>query len=362
MSSSPIRVAIAGANGQVGTETCLYLRQWPDIRPVAICRSNLAGAFLRRFDIECRTGNLQDPGQARELLAGCQVVVDFSLPAGIFAEMQPAIRAVVTNCIEQAPAGAAFVYGSSEMAYGMRQSPGEPFRSYRLSRTVYGASKRFGENVAQALGRRCNHPVYVLRLGQVHGELQNVTQHLLASLRPGPAYIPDALSDTVFVYSIAEALAQIARGRENPGKYTLVSGPQWPWLDVYGYYARRAGIDPQAILCPPESNQAPALSRVTGWLRSAVVGSRDLVSGYLLRSFPEAQWRLACEYRTRSAAAEIAAGRRLTDYRPFEPFFGPVPGQRLQTLSDSRTAMAEPERLVRESLAAAVPAHTLCGS
>lgn len=362
MSSRPFTIGIAGANGQVGTETCLYLRQWPDVRPVAICRSNLAGAFLRRFDIECRVGNLQDARQARELLAGCDVVVDFSLPSGIFAEMQPAIRSVVTNCIEQAPEGAVFVYGSSEMAYGMRQAPGEPFRSYLLSRTVYGASKRFGEGLAVRLGRRSGHPVYILRLGQVHGELQNVTQYLLGSLRPGPAYIPDALSDTVFVYSIADALVQIARGQESPGKYTLVSTPQWRWLDVYAYYARRLGIDPHPILCPPESNEVSLRSRLAGGLRSTVVGSRDIVSGYLLRWFPAIQWRLACEYRMRTAAAEIAAGQRSRQYRPFAPFFGAVPGGRLRTLSDSRTAMEGPERMLREALAGALPAHTVCGN
>ena len=362
MSPRTLSIAIVGANGQVGTEACLYLRQWPDVRPVAICRSNLAGAFLRRFGIECRTGNLQDARQAKDLLAGCDVVVDFSLPSGIFAEMQPTIRSMVTNCIQQAPEGAAFVYGSSEMAYGMRQLAGERFRWYRLSRTVYGASKRFGENLANQLGRRCGRPVYVLRLGQVHGELQNVTQHLLSTLRPVPAYIPDALSDTVFVFSIAEALAQIARGQERPGKYTLVSGPQWSWLDVYEYYAKRAGVDPQPVLCPPESNAVPAAARLASLFRSAAVDSRDIISGYLLRRLPDVQWKLACAYRARSAASQIAAGRRAMQYRPFGPFFGPVLGERLKTLSDSRVTMAAAERLVRETLAGALPAHSLCGS
>lgn len=362
MSSRVFTIAIAGANGQVGTETCLYLRQWAGIRPVAICRSNLAGAFLRRFDVECRVGNLQDARQARELLAGCDVVVDFSLPSGIFAEMQPAIRSVVTNCIEQSPEGAVFVYGSSEMAYGMRQTPGEPFRSYLLARTVYGASKRFGESLAVGLGRRSGHPVYILRLGQVHGELQNVTQYLLGSLRSGPAYVPDGLSDTVFIYSIAEALVQIARGQETPGKYTLVSTPEWPWLDVYGYYARRLGIEPHAVLYAPESNEVRMLDRLAGGLRSAVVSSRDIVSGYLLRRFPGIQWRLACEYRTRAAAAEIGAGIRSRQYRPFAPFYGAIPGRRLRTLSDSRTAMAGPERRLRETLAGVLPTHTVCGN
>jgi len=340
-------IGIIGANGQVGTELCLYLKNWSGVRVVAICRSDLAAAFLRRVGIECRSGNMRNAEQARALVADCDLVADFSLPSGIFPEMIAAIGAVVPNALAGMRAGARFVYASSEMAFGMRHQPGEPFRNYRLSRSVYGASKRFGENLARRKGAAAGREVYSLRLGQVHGEMQNVSRNLLASLRDTPAWVPEGASDTVFVFSIAEALVHIAQGLESPGLYTLVSVPQWSWSEVYEYYAKRRGVAPQFHLYPVERRKSKPLRDV---VRAFAVANRDILSGYVMRHLPEVQWSMAGKHRIRNAKAEIARGLAAVEYRPFAPFYGSVPGKRLKSLSDSRFTMEQPSRELREQL------------
>ena len=49
-----ITIGIIGANGQVGTEVCLFLSQMDDIRVVPICRTDRAVSYLERYGLNPR--------------------------------------------------------------------------------------------------------------------------------------------------------------------------------------------------------------------------------------------------------------------------------------------------------------------
>src|SRR5205823_7322388 len=133
-----------GANGQVGMEVCLFLSQMDNVRVVPICRTMLGSSFLRKCGLECRIGTLDNQEEADRLLADCDLVADFSLPQGRPADVRAAMRRVVTNAITYAVPRARFVYISSLMALGVG-SQSRSFRWHVLSKTVYGASKRYAE-------------------------------------------------------------------------------------------------------------------------------------------------------------------------------------------------------------------------
>ncbi len=61
------RIAIVGANGQVGMEVSLFLRVTEGPTWNAIVRSELAAALLRRLGIPCRIGSLGNRGEAQAL-------------------------------------------------------------------------------------------------------------------------------------------------------------------------------------------------------------------------------------------------------------------------------------------------------
>jgi nucleoside-diphosphate-sugar epimerase len=344
-------VAILGANGQVGSEICLFLNRTRGVTVVPICRSRLAGSFLSRCGLQCRYGSVTDSEEASRLLAGCDLVADFTMARGLSSEMRATIRGIVTACLRHSQPDARFVYASSEMAYGMRHQSGSPFRHHLLSRTVYGTSKRFGERLALRTGKAAGREVYALRLGQVHGELQNVSANLRASFRDETAYVPDALSDTVFAFTIAEALANIASGKEQPGLYTLVSTPQWSWSEVHEYYARELGIHPRVVPVDPPgipSKLHAMQSAALGWAVSAAAAYRDVIAGYILHRYPDLEARVAAIYRRRTAARQVQALTRSAEYRPYDDIFaGTVLGERLKSLSDSRTTMHLPTAEIR---------------
>ena len=352
-----ITIAIIGANGQVGQEVCLFLSLMKDVNVVPISRTTYGTALLTRLGLSCRVGSVENPYQAKQLLSGCDLVADFALPRGLRADVRRVTCALITSCVTNAPAGARYVYASTLMAFGIGPSEKE-LRWRRIPRTLYASNKRYGERSALRLARKNRREGFILRLGQVHGELQQASKGVEAQMRPETAYIPDGPAYSVFCYTIAEALVNIARGMEAPGVYSLVSSPEWTWEEMYKYFADRAGIDPEVVLVDEASAADSMLQRIKSCGRSlaapaaaALSRNRELVGSVFFRFFPGSETTLRAKWLTRQASAQIAEGRRSMEYWPFAPTWGTTPGRRLTSLSDSRQTMGSAVAQVRQSLA-----------
>ena len=348
------RIAIIGANGQVGSEVCLFLRSYEDIEVIPICRTEIGSAFLRRCGFTPRLGSVSRPAEARALLSDCDLVADFSLPSGSSAEVRDAMRGLILTATEHAPAGVPFVYLSSITAFGIPDFRG-PLKHYRLSRNQYGASKRYAERLVRKACKRTGRKAFVLRVGVVHGELQAVSRQTLEGVRRTAGlttHVPDAPSFTVFAFSIAEALAVIARGREEPGTYTMLSNPSWSWKDIQEYYLERAGLSTPIVLLPPHPAEKSSMKQMvacTAW--RLLSGQKDVIGSYLATRFPALEQRIRARYHRKVTANELASGGRQGQHRPHGNNHSDFPGKRLQSLSDSRTTMEAPAREVRAFLA-----------
>jgi dTDP-4-dehydrorhamnose reductase len=340
------RIGIIGANGQVGTEVCLLLRMMDEFEPVPICRTEIAGAFLRRCGFNPRLGRVDNPDHAPTLLGNLDVIADFSLPSGASSGVRAAMRSVIPNIARHAPAGIPMVYLSSITAFGIPDFH-SPLREYLFSRNNYGACKRYAEGLVRKHGAETRRDIYILRVGVVHGELQAVTRKCLRDVRLAgstPTYIPDCESFTVFAFSIAEAIAGIARGREEPGSYTMLSNPGWSWQDVHKWYCSRAGVDGNVVLLGPDADAPPSLSSAAGTALGPAKRAgrvvKDIVAGYLGAALPSVESKLRGVYHRNGAAAEIGAGRRTSQYRPYGNNHSVFPGRRPVSISDSRVTMA----------------------
>lgn len=351
-------IGIVGATGQVGVELCLFLKTFPGVRGIALARTELSGAFLRRAGVECRVGNPGAEDRARALLTGCDLVCDLSLPRGLVHEIRGSSAQTSAAVARGAPPRSKLVFASTLMAFGHPVAAGAPVRHHRVARTAYGANKRAAETHATREGARAGHDVWVLRLGQVHGEMQTISRMILGYLTAEPTEAPDEPSNTVFVFSIAEALVRIAEGREAAGSYTLVSHPQWTWRDVALYYAGRLGIAPRlestgrGILGGSQA-RAGALARLRAGGFAAVAAQRDFLNAYVLHRRASLEWAAKASWLRRSARSQIARGaaREIRDLPRFAgAFLGDAPGRRLESLSDSRATMEAHAIQVREIL------------
>lgn len=347
------RIAIIGANGQVGTEVCLFLRQHEDVEVIPICRTEVGGEFLRRSGLEPRYGTVGDPGQAGALLADCDLVADFSLPQGSSDEIRSAMREIIENATAYAPDGAPFVYLSSITAFGIPDFRG-PLKHYRLARNRYGAFKRYAEKLTLSACQKTKRDAYVLRVGVVHGELQAVTRQTLRNMRETAsltAYVPDAPSFTVFAFSIAEALVAISQGHEQPGRYTLVSNPAWSWKDLVEYYGTRIGVPASTRLLQAGTTEGSGAKRMVASTAWRLVSGQKHLSGALATRLPRLERRLKARYQITSAAVATADNDQEGQYRPYGSNHTVFPGRRLRSLSDSRQTMEPAAHRIRLLLA-----------
>ena len=346
-----VTIGVLGANGQVGSEVCLFLSQMEDVRVIPICRTEFGATLLRRCGLECRIGTLDGEAEATRLLAGCDLVADFTLPRETrVSEIRAAINRTVEKGMTYAPAGAPFVYISSLVAFGVDPHD-QNFRQRVLSPTLYGSTKRYAERLVFRTGKSLNREAYVLRLGQVHGELQSVSRGILRRLDEETAYVPLGRSHAVFTYTIAESLANIANRKEKPGRYSLISAPDWSWTEVYEYYARRAGRTPNIItyeFSADEPSIGRAFKSLARRIAKPVIESagrhRESITSYLPRPFPKLEQRLRAKWglqRARAEVLEMNVSKLHSQYRPFK-LHGEVPGNRLQSVSDCRATMVLP--------------------
>jgi len=344
---SATRIAVIGANGQVGSEISLLLRMLPDVEIVPISRSVHGSSLLRRCGFDCRHGSIDSPAAARDLLGDCDVVLDFALPTGTVTQMQKDADNIICSAMAGGTQMRQYIYMSTMSVY--RLQPDQPF--YRR----YGAIKRFAEKCAWRHGRRHGKEVYVLRLAQVHGELQAVTRKIRQEMRPGEVSVPDGPSNTVFVFSIAEAVDQIRRGNVQPSTYTLVSNPAWSWADIHRHYAAEAGIVPEIVTHPAPSRALEfrslrnLVAACKGEFAAQAYANRDLLDDLLVRFSPLQSLKVRAANARRRTLREVAMDPARQSWRPYPEEFV-APGERMKCLTDSRVTMAPADAEVRRIL------------
>jgi len=310
------RVAILGANGQVGAEVSLRLRDVEGIEVVPIARNVSGSAFLRSNGMECRHGRISDLAEARGLIGDCDVVVNFAVSMTAIPRTDREVnRKIVRNTVAAAKPGAAIVFASTIMVYAPAMKVWIP--------DSYGLEKLFAEKIFRRLCLLSHHPAFVFRLGHVLGDLQNITNKIRSEVRDGGVALPHEglrASNTVFTASIVDAIVQIAKmhGAQsvNPGTYDLITCPQWTWLDVYKYYAGQLGISlqlahPLQVRDPKSGSGNPGRSmrRFLSYLAShhALTERLTFLLAFLPRSVNQ---RMYLRYLQTRARTEINALRQ----------------------------------------------------
>jgi nucleoside-diphosphate-sugar epimerase len=345
---SRFRVAVLGANGQVGTELCLYLKAMEFCDPVGISRSSHSTALLMRAGIECRWGDLNNPSVAAGLLADCDLIFDLALPSGKnLRETKRIIRERASSILSAARPSKGFILASTTAVY--RYTASQPFfRAYR-------SMKLFAERLVQSLGLKYGVRVYIFRLGQVYGALQSCSETLKQGLlkNSSSVNVPDQWSDAVFVFSIAEAIRSVLFNSVPQETYTMISSPAWSCADLVELYAQQLGLSPTVILerVRLKSPVAHAVSELRSWLRQGLLAlvehHKELLSAIVSAGSERLDEEIRFARNRRMAASTINGYFRSLTYSPFEPINEPR-GNRFPVGPESRTAMANAEQRVEK--------------
>ena len=314
-----MKIAVLGANGQVGSEICLLLRGVPGMQVVPICRNHSGSAFLRWHGMSCRHGRASDPVESRALLGDCDVVVNFALATGRPREAREANRRLVEAAARDSLPGARIIFFSTLAVYPQFLAAGAP-----SGLTAYGKEKLRGERDALQVGQGTGKATWVLRLGHVYGELQGIREEVRRVVSAGPVRVPrygQLGSNVVHTVTIVDAILKIVAGGERPGVYDLLSSPPWSWEQVLVHEAGVAGVP----LVIEEPHPDPLSTAARGWsaqlsgsarsVAAAILGSprtREIGLNWITHLPEPVNLRLQSRNFQRRAAAEIAG----LSYRP----------------------------------------------
>lgn len=272
MTTPKLKVAVIGANGQVGAELCLLLTEQAGLDLVPICRTRSGSAFLRWQGIACRHGRVADLKDAPRLLGDCDVIVNSSLASGSPAQIRRVEDRIIRNLFACSKSSATIIHFSTQSVYGDPR-PGRWIRW----RNPYGRAKLASERCVRAAQRRYGKATYILRLGHVCGPMQEITHGIRTDIRAKRVVFPDKnhSSNTVYTFAIAAAISQIVRGGVKPNTYDLMNSPPWGWREVYEYEARACNTTLSPVLAAPSSPRSvnaailASVYRVAGALASA---------------------------------------------------------------------------------------------
>jgi nucleoside-diphosphate-sugar epimerase len=342
-----MRIAIIGANGQVGSEVCLLLHRKRDVDLIPICRNRLGSSFLRYQGVPCLHAQITDRDQALFALKDCAVVANLALATGSPREIFETNNRLIRNCIECSAPGATIVFFSTASVYGV------PTPSGRLRKNAYAREKLRNEESIRKLGRKYDRRVVVLRPGHICGELQTVTHQIRQDILAGPVHMPDPdrASNTVYTVTVADAILGAADGRlTGSGTFDLMNVPQWTWREIYEYEARKIGSE-LTIVAGPHSTNGSRWQRAAEIIaarirqRMSAWEVRDLARTILSR-LPHAQnLKLQAMYLTQRARQEISGLHRESVAREMT-LWPELRGPTLRWLLPTRELLSQTDRLI----------------
>jgi hypothetical protein len=354
--SSVTKVAILGGNGQVGTETAIYLSTLVGVAVVCLIRSEYSAALLRLVGVDYRVVDYSDISMLQQALSDCDVVADFRYPSGELVDILKESKKNIAAAIGSMKTGSRYVFMSSIMAFGMPDGASK-VREHSVPRTSYSYIKRESERFALKMGKRAGMPVFLFRLGQVHGVLQGVSQEYVVAFSTGRVRVNGAPGDpsiTVFACSVGEALLRCTKDLV-PGLYTVVCSPQWTLAELHSYYQIRYKVKASVEYAPvqPKSSIRCGLMSLVGALRSGLMSQRGLLETYILLPFPVLFREFKGRYRVARARIE-ATGSPLNRATIIHSLLGRVPGETVKGIPASLDEVVAVEQRLERIIDAAI--------
>lgn len=293
------KLAITGANGQVGLSLAGRLSRTAGVDVVAVCRNEAGAALLSPLGCEIRIGRMDDPRSARDLLADCPAIIHCALATGLPRESYLRNRRMLEG-LASLPRLETIVLASTIAVYGTCIAPG--LTSFRRPRpnTVYGRAKLRLERSARRLLARSPARWHILRLGHVYGPYQWLSRDVVNLAGRDSFRLPfdGALpSGGLHVESLAEGILSLLESPRPPGILNATDDPPRTWRQVFDWHTETLGLRPVGGFGPEDSRRnqerffrerrrtlaGGCVAETFRWLRSLPIGR--LVGSAAFREF-----------------------------------------------------------------------------
>lgn len=276
--STPIRIGVTGATGQVGSRLLRHLRG-AGFTVVAAVRNPVGAALCDAIapDIEIRVGSLIPKDGEPHLLDDCDAIVNCAIESsgGIPRQAYTRNRALVDGLLK-AKALKWLVHFSTVAVYGElitnRPRPG----------SEYGRSKLYVERYAARQSRRRGIQYTAIRLGHVYGAGIARSREIIELVGTPGFELPFGgmlPSNAIHADNVGAAIVGLLRDGPTGEVYGLAESSN-TWRDVFDWHTACLGLAPVATMSEAESiarrdeilRRSPARDALT-WLKGVPIKS-----------------------------------------------------------------------------------------
>ena len=353
MNNSDVKnIVVLAANGQVGLELCLYLRDFEHISVKAIVRTEYAATILKRLSIQCLVGDISKSEATQEAINQADLVFDLAAPSsGFINEIKKFYQLRLSEIFTYMRKETSFVFASTQAAFGYKEPLHAVLKYYFFPRSVYAANKRYAERLCKKLGKRYVINTYIFRLAEVHGVLQTSRAVIKDKIKKDYTFtINNTPANTIFVYEIAKALENITQQKERPGLYTMVSNHSWTWLEIIQYYAKEENKSLKINFIESQtSGIAKSFASLKNFIFSYLFLRRDTLMAnftFLSHLLPSMQHKVI-----RGRIDRIVKEQHLNpEFTHLARFTGVLPGKRMQSIPDIKSDISNKEIFIQNEL------------
>ena len=234
-----MKIAVIGANGNVGTELSYLLKDECDIIPIV--RNKIGSVFLEHHGIKCRIADIANPDMAKSALKDIDIVVNSTWVSDRFSGSQNQTsrlvnKTIIENSFKYSKKNAVIIYLSTVRAFANKVDP----TTSKFWPPRYDVEKQFLEKIVKKDAAKYNKKGISFRCGHVFGEGQPNTRAIRKLLSQNKKITinvnPNALSNILHIMTLKDAIFKCLNENIKSETYSLVNHPQWTWKEIFDFY------------------------------------------------------------------------------------------------------------------------------
>lgn len=326
-----MKIAVIGANGNVGTELSYLLKD--DCEVIPIVRNKIGSVFLEHHGIKCRIGDLTNSESAKIILQDIDIVVNATWISDRFSGSQNQTsrlmnRLIIDNSFKYSKNNAVIIYLSTIRAFANKVDP----TTSKFWPPRYDVEKQYLEKIVKKNSSKYNKKGISFRCGHVFGEGQPNTRAIRKQLSENEnltiSVSPNVKSNILHIITLKEAIFKCLEKNVKSGTYSLVNNPQWTWKEIYDFYNNNCKLK----FVAPSYNK----TRINQKIFKLLKGKKKFLIPILYNIPKKFELKIIMELSIRKYKSEISKLKleKIVTNGNFN--YIPIPGKQLSNLSETK--------------------------